>query len=218
MIEGIDISHLNDHIDIGKLPGKGFGFVWLKASQGLTYQDPAFQTYWKDCKEANMIHGCYHFFDPRFDGIQQAKNFLSRGVNFSLPRVLPPCVDVEDLVGKDEADTTKQNKWVADNWKLCLQRLHDFLGYVKDHTGKDCIIYTYNNYPKEYYPGAKFPNNGMWLSSLQSKCPVRYDTGKLPEFWQYTYRLNNTDLDGDYFMGTQEQLNELANIKPHLNN
>ncbi len=218
MIKGIDISHLNSKVDIADFKAKGFGFVWIKATQGLTYQDAAFQGYWKECKVAGMIHGAYHFFDPRVDGVAQAKNLLSRGINFSLPMVLPPCVDVEDLVvfgvgGRiDDKATAAANKWVATNWKLCLQRLNDFLGYVKQQTGKDCIIYTYNNYPKEYYAGTKFANNMMWISSLQKTCPVRYDTGKQPEFWQFTYRLNNTDLDGDYYMGTQEQLNALANI------
>jgi len=54
----------------------------------------------------------------------------------------------------------------------------------------------------------------MWLSSLQKNCPVRYDTAKQPLFWQWTYNWATTDMDGDYFMGTQEELNALANIKP----
>lgn len=218
MIQGIDISHNNDpKIDIQTLKNKGITFVWIKATQALTYQDPAFQDYWHACRANNMIHGAYHFFDPRVDGINQAKNFLSRGIDFTLPGVLPPCVDVEDLVGKDDAESAQLNKAIAENWKMCLNRLNDFLNYIKQQTGKDCIIYTYNNYPKEYYPGTKFPNNKMWLSSLltdtNTHCPVRYDTGKLPEFWQYTYRLNKSDLDGDYFIGTIDQLNELANVK-----
>lgn len=216
MIKGLDISHLNDHIDVPNMPAKGFGFAWFKATQGLTYQDPTFNAYWQSAKAIRgdkFAVGCYHFFDPRVDPIAQAKNFLSRGVDFTLPGVLPPCVDLEDLVGKDEADTAVQNKWVANNWQLALSRLQDFLNYVKTATGRDCIIYTYNNYPKEYFHGHGFPNNGMWLSSLQATCPNRYDTGKQPEFWQYTYRYNNSDLDGDYFTGTQEQLNNLANIK-----
>jgi|ERR1700744_121472 len=216
MIKGIDVSHNNDHINIAGLPAQGIGFVWLKASQGLTYQDPTFQQYWKDIKAVpnNAVkRGAYHFFDHRYDGVAQAKNYLSRGVDFTLPGVLPPCVDLEDLVGINAADTANINKWVADNWQLALQRFNDFLDYVKTTTGRDCIIYTYNNYPREYFHGHGFPNNELWLSSLQATCPKRYDTGKQPLFWQYTYRLNNTDLDGDYFTGSQQELNELTNIK-----
>lgn len=220
MIKGLDISHLNDGIDITKLPAQGFGFAWLKATQGLTIIDPVFQSNWnaaKPIRGGNFKIGGYCFFDPRLDGKAQAAYYLAQGFNFSLPGVLPPCVDVEDLVvfqdGKiNQALTNAANKWVADNWQLALQRLNDFLAYIKTNTGKDCVIYTYNNYPKEYFHGHGFPNNPMWISSLQATCPNRYDTGKQPEFWQYTYRYNNTDLDGDFFMGTQEQLNALGNI------
>jgi hypothetical protein len=52
----------------------------------------------------------------------------------------------------------------------------------------------------------------MWLSSLQATCPKRYDTGELPEFWQYTYNWKNTDMDGDYFTGDIAALNKLANV------
>lgn len=224
MICGIDISHLNDpKINIPFITAQDIGFVWIKATQALTFQDPTFQDYWHEIKSIpnnengeQVKRGGYHFFDPRVDGIAQAKNYLSRGIDFTLPGVLPPCIDIEDLVGINASDTVQINKWVATNWKVCLQCLNDFLGYVKQQTTKDCIIYTYNNYPKEYYPGAKFTNNRMWLSSLQANCPVRYDTNQLPDFWQNTYRFNDTDLDGDYFMGTQEQLNEMCNIKKAL--
>lgn len=227
MLKGIDISHLNSQINIPHLPAQGISFVFMKATQGLTMQDQAFQGYWHAIRaipgneKGELVKlGDYHFFNPMVDGVAQAKNYLSRGVNYSLPGVLPPVVDVEDLVGSDAADTAKLNAWVPKNWMTSLGRLNDFLAYVKEQTGKDCIIYTYNNYFREYFHGHAFPNNRMWLASLQTakqtNCPVRYDTGKLPDFWQYTWRLNNTDLDGDYFMGTQSELDELCNIKPQI--
>jgi lysozyme len=216
MVKGLDISHNNDpKINIAKYVSQGIDFIWIKATQGLTYQDPMFQTYWQEAKQfrgAQLKVGAYHFFDPQVDGITQAKNALSRGVNFSLPGVLPLCVDVEDLTSHTPGQAAILNKWVANNYTICLQRLQDFLGHVKEHTGKDCVIYTYNGYMREYYRSHPFPNNPMWLSSLQAACPVRYDTKKLPEMWQNTYRYNGTDLDGDFFTGTQQQLNTLANI------
>lgn len=221
MIPGIDISHINDpKIDISTLPSKGLGFAWIKATQGLSLLDPMFSTYWRNAKAirgANFKVGAYLFFDPRFDGVAQAKFYLSQGFDFSLPGVLPPAIDVEDLVvfqdGKiNQALTHAANKWVADNWQLSLQRLTDCINYIETETGKKCVIYTYNNYPKEYFHGHRFPNNYLWISSLQATCPNRYDTGKQPEFWQNTYRYGGSDVDGDFFTGTQEQLNQLANI------
>lgn len=217
MIKGVDRSHLNSNVALSSLYDKGIRFIFFKATQGATYRDRTFNDVWQEAKKiSGLCRGAYHFYDPRIDGVIQAKNFLSLGINFSSPGCLAPCVDVEDLVGHDDADTAKINKWVANNYKVAIQRLNDFLDYIKQETGRDCIIYTYNNYPKEYFRGHGFPKNPMWLSSLQSSCPVRYDTKKLPEFWQYTYRWNNgdtnTDMDGDYFTGTQEQLNKLANL------
>lgn len=213
MIPGVDRSHLNTPIKLSHLVDEGVKFVWFKATQGETYQDPVFNSSWQEAKSTNgLIRGAYHFYDPRIDGIVQAKNLLSRGINFSSPGCLPPCVDVEDLVGKDNAETKQLNQCVANNWLLAVQRLNDFLGYIQSATGKICIIYTYNNYPKEYFHGTKFPNNPMWLSSLQDSCPVRYDTGELPVFWQNSYGWEGTDMDGDYFTGAIDKLNKLANI------
>lgn len=216
MIHGVDRSHLNKPVRLASLADQGIGFIWFKATQGLTYQDPAFNASWKEIKGISgnlsgqlMKRGAYHFYDPRIDGIAQAKNFLSMGINFSTPGCLPPCVDVEDLTGSDAAAA---NRWVANNWELALSRLNNFLGYIKQQTGRDCIIYSYNGYMREYLHAHPFPDNGFWLSSLQATCPVRYDNGKLPQFWQHTYNWNGTDMDGNYFTGTEQELNTLANI------
>lgn len=214
-IKGVDRSHNNDPVALTNLVRQGVSFIFFKATQGLTYVDPAFDHSWKEAKGIpGLIRGAYHFFDGRFDGIAQAKHLLSQGIDFNAPGALPPVIDVEDLVGKNDTDSAKLNKWVADNRQIVLQRLHGFLDTVKADTGRDCIIYTYNNYMREYFHGIKFSNNPLWLSSLQSNAPLRYDTGLFPEFWQYTYRWNSTDMDGNYFIGSEDKLNILANINP----
>lgn len=210
MILGTDRSHWNAKVPLSDLVAKGVKFIWFKATQADIYEDPTFNSSWQEAKNtAGLIRGAYHFFDPRIDGIVQAQHYLSTGINFANAGCLPPCVDIEDLTGNDAAQA---NRWVAANYKIAIQRLNDFLGYIKDHTGKECIIYTYNNYPKEYFHGYGFPANPMWLSSLQATCPNRYDTGTLPDFWQWTYNWNGTDMDGNYFTGTQDDLNKLANL------
>lgn len=213
-IPGVDRSHLNDKVALSSLVEKGIKFIFFKGTQADTYVDPTFNAAWQEAKGlTGLCRGVYHFYDPRIDGIVQAKHFLSLGVDFNGAGCLPPVIDVEDLVAANEADTAALNKRVAENWELGLQRINDFLAYVKEQTGRDVIIYTYNNYPKEYYQGAKFPNNPMWLSSLQANCPARYDTGELPSFWQASYSFEKSDMDADYFTGTQSELNALANIK-----
>lgn len=210
MILGLDRSHNNAPVPLQSLVDKGIKFIWFKATQADTFRDPAFNASWQEAKKTpGLIRGAYHFYDPRVNGVAQAKNFLSFGVNFAAEGCLMPCVDVEDLTGKD---AKVANQWVADNWKLAISRLNDFLIHVKEATGRDCLIYTYNNYPKSYFHGYGFPNNPMWLSSLQATCPNRYDTGMQPLFWQNTYKWDGEDMDGDYFMGSMDELKKLANL------
>jgi len=213
MEHGIDRSHLNSKVALSELAAQGNKFCWFKGTQSNTFVDPTFNASWQEAKEIEgFARGVYHFFNPQVDGVVQAKHYLSLGVDFSGAGCLPPWIDVEDLTGATEDEAAHLNKWVADNWQLCLQRLNDFLAYVKEQTGRVCGIYTYNNYMREYYHGTRFTDNPMWLSSLQPNCPVRYDSWEQPIFWQNTYNWNGTDMDGDYFTGTQVDLNALANI------
>lgn len=220
MITGNDLSKRNDKVKLADLIKKGKQFAFCKATQADDFKDKAFDSYWAEAKPLrgpNFKIGPYMFFDPRVGGKSQANFFLSKGFNFKLPGVLPPTIDVEDLVvfnadgTINKAATDAANKWVANNWQLCLIRLKECIETLKIASDK-VIVYTYNNYMREYYHGAPLSDCLMWLSSLQPTCPKRYDTGQLPEFWQYSYRDGGSDLDGDYFTGTQEQLNALANI------
>ena len=214
MIPGVDRSHLNSPVSLASLAAKGIKFVFFKATQGDTFIDLAFAASWKEASETEGLHqGTFHFFNPQIDGIVQAKHYTSVVGDFSGRGCLPPFVDVEDLVGSNEADTVRLNKWVEDNWQVAIKRLQDFLNCVKTDTGRTCGIYSYNGYMRDTLHGVKFPDNPFWLSSIQATCPNRYDTGKLPEFWQYTYNWQNTDMDGNYFTGTQQQLDLMANIQ-----
>lgn len=219
MIPGLDRSHLNGKVPLSSLTAKGIQFIWFKVAQYSHGEDVVFNASWEEAKNTpKLMRGGYYFFDPHFDGVAQCKQFLSFNINFSAPGCMGGCVDVEDLVvfgknGKEDPVLTAQaNKWVEQNWELAVQRLKDFLAYYKQETGLDCFIYSYNNYLRETYHATPFPNNPMWISAIEANCPVRYDTGKLPTFWQNTYGWRGTDMDGDYFMGTQDELNTLANI------
>lgn len=218
MIPLVDRSHLNAPYPLAKLAEHGIAGCWFKVAQYITGEDKQFNASWQEAKKtSDFLRGGYYFFDPRYDGTVQAKQFLSFGINFTAPGCMGGCVDVEDLVvftdsKVDTVLTAAANKWVADNWQLGLQRLKDFLAYYKEQVGEDCTIYSYNGYMKEYYHSPQFSDNKMFISSLQPNCPKRYDTGNLPEYWQNTYNWNGTDMDGDFYTGTMDELRKLANI------
>jgi lysozyme len=209
---GIDISHLNDPVNISSLPSD-IAFVWIKATQGITFQDPTFQSYYQAVKALNNVQrGAYHFFNFQDDPIAQATNFLSRGVDFTLPGVLPPMLDLENQ------STAAIDQWVTDNAAQCVQNVNAWLDYVKQQTGKDAIIYTYKNYLIEYLGSASWPNNGLWLAAYQPGLPGLPPGYTTLNWWQYSEsgQLDGTttggSIDLDWFMGTQEELNALANM------
>jgi len=209
---GIDISDQNSTINISALPSD-IAFVWMKASEGETFQDPTFQNYYHEVKAlSNVARGAYHFFIFQDDPIAQAKNFLSRGVDFTLPGVLPPMLDLENQA------TDAEDQWVKDNAAECAQKVTDWLNYVKQETGRDAIIYTYKNYLIEYLDSASWPNNGLWLAAYQTNPPGLPPGYTAVNWWQYSQfgELDGTitggSIDLDWFMGTQEELNALANM------
>src|ERR1044072_249179 len=57
---GIDVSHWQGSINWGSVAGSN-RFVYMKATEGTTYRDPNFNSYYTGSYNAGMIRGAYHF-------------------------------------------------------------------------------------------------------------------------------------------------------------
>jgi GH25 family lysozyme M1 (1,4-beta-N-acetylmuramidase) len=211
MIRGTDISHWNDTINIAALPAD-IAFVSVKATQGATGQDPFFQTAYHALKNERpeIIRIPYHFFDWQADGVAQAKNVLSRGVNYTEPGTGPLMLDLE---GDGEVGI-----FVTQNKALCIQRVNDFIAYIQANCGRlELFIYSFDNFIKQNLGGHTWPGTIFWVSSFQST-PPPFLPGWPYKMWQYSEfgQLDGTVTGGNYdldqWMGTQQELNTLANI------
>lgn len=76
-VAGIDVSKHNGVIDYERVKKDDYQFVIIKASEGKTYQDPAFGRNYRDAREAGLMVGAYHFFRKNRTGQEQADNLLS---------------------------------------------------------------------------------------------------------------------------------------------
>jgi lysozyme len=214
MIQGIDLSHNNDAFNWANL-GPNIKFVFLKATQGVSYQDPMFQQNWANAKAHNLIHGAYHFLTFQDSAQNQANNFLSRFQpgNFKLPGVLPPVIDIEDQV------PASLNQYILDNPNDSIQLITDFINIIAQETGVEPIIYSYKNFFAEYLKNNSWPQCKIWLASYQLKAPGLPAGYSDFTFWQNSESgtvagaLTGGDVDEDVFNGTQQQLNALANIQ-----
>lgn len=91
-IVGIDVSHHNGLKSISTLPDS-IKFVYIKASQGKTFHDPAFnQNYNLFSQKAphKVAIGAYHFFEQEISADEQFKNLNSAigDKKFDLPVVV----------------------------------------------------------------------------------------------------------------------------------
>lgn len=207
MLKGIDISH-NNTVNWNFI-SPDIKFVYCKATEGVSFKDPAFNTYWQHLKKTTLFRGAYHFLHVNGSAQQQADNFLSRGVNWDAENCLPPMLDVEDMV------PASLNKNILADKPAFIQLVTDWLKIVSEATGRTPVIYSYKNFFKEYLNDHSWPQNPLWLASYQPKqpgLPVGYTKF---DFWQYSqYGKISGDIAGgefdlDYFNGTIEQLSKL---------
>jgi len=92
-IQGIDVSHHQNHIDWAALPAQGVDFAYIKATEGGDHRDRLFHANWQGAHAAGIARGAYHFFTLCRPGGEQAMNFA--GTVPREPNLLPPAVDLE---------------------------------------------------------------------------------------------------------------------------
>ena len=216
MIKGFDCSH-NNPVNQGTC-SIYFKFCFLKGAQGATIHDPAFQTQWKAAKSAGRLVGVYDFWVAQADPQMQADNFLNRGVDWSESGVLPPVIDIENQVGATPALSAQMDKYILANKTKCRDNALQLLELTATRTGRIPIVYCSPNFLNEYLgDSVSFSKYGLWISGYQDHIPHLPKGCTEALFWQYSEdgkqdsTLHGGDLDLDYFMGTQQQLNTLAN-------
>lgn len=213
MIRGIDISDNNGNMNIGALP-HDIAFVALKAGGGLTQLDPDFQIWYHQLRDTRpeIVRICYDFFDWYSDGATQANHILTRGVNFKETGTGPLMLDLEADSG------SAVESFIIKNRALCIQRVNDFITTLLAsplYSRKDLIIYSNDDFIKNVICHT-WPNTIFWIASYQDD-PPPFINGWHFSFWQYsefgkvTGETTGGYYDLDQFMGTQAELDALAN-------
>ncbi|WP_033009493.1 glycoside hydrolase family 25 protein, partial [Xanthomonas vasicola] len=120
--KGIDISHKNGEIDFDKVAGADIDYVFMKATEGGTFQDPSYGGYREDAMSAGMVVGTYHYFRGSSSTPEEQRDNIVAVLNengFDASREYF-AVDVE-LAGNE--DVTPE--LMADNLYTLLQLLED---------------------------------------------------------------------------------------------
>tara|TARA_R110002126_G_scaffold291771_1_gene457527 strand:+ start:6450 stop:7121 length:672 start_codon:yes stop_codon:yes gene_type:complete len=189
-IKGVDISHWNEVSSWSKLK-PNINFVIIKATQGSSYTDPKFNSYWESSKKNNITRGAYHFFQP---GISAEKQFSNFKKNVKLSKGdLPPVLDVEDKL----ADMDEVNKW---------------LELAEKHYGVRPIIYSDYLFFKVFMDG-KVKDYKLWLH-IDEKYNLQPSFNNHDcNMWQYSHKGKlpgiKGDVDLDYFLDNQSTFKQM---------
>lgn len=191
-VAGIDVSKHNGDIDYEKVAADDYQFVFIKASEGKTYKDEAFDRNYREAREAGLKVGAYHFFRKNRTGREQADNMLEaiKGKPLDLPLV----IDLEDDWGNG-ATTSRET---------AISRVIEMMNILNDK-GYQVMIYTNLNGYEKYYTNM-LVDCDLWLCSFTSPDLLP----DLPHrFQQYSHegvvQGVNGDVDLNVFRGSKRE-------------
>lgn len=198
---GTDISRHQGKIQWDKLANFRFNghkieFVFIKATEGESWEDRQFNYNWKMAKFHQILRGAYHFYLPKVHSVKQMKNFTS--VVKMEKGDLPPVLDVEV---ESSLSKSTYRKGVLN----CLKIMEETYG-VKP------IIYTNQKLYRSYLKHKSFEDYQFWISRLKST-PPKIDHW---QFWQFTYEavIEGTFeyVDMNVFNGSKEELLKIRKL------
>ncbi|MBL0356725.1 MAG: glycoside hydrolase family 25 protein [Chitinophagaceae bacterium] len=170
-IHGIDVSRYQSSINwedvrTMQIENISIGFCFIKATEGSDDVDGRFKRNWRSAKEAGIIRGAYHFFNPYRGGKAQAQNFISE-VKLQAGD-MPPVLDVEQagILSKE----------------LLQQRVGEWLTLVEQKYKVKPIIYAGADFYAKYLAG-KFDDYPLWVAHYLARNKPRVKRNWI--FWQH---------------------------------
>jgi lysozyme len=203
-LSGIDVSHFQNQIDWRQVRKVGVSFAFVKATEGQTVTDRAFEKNWKSTRALGIRRGAYHFFRPEFDPETQAKHFLK--VLGDDPGELPPALDVE-VLGNVSADGV-------------VERANRWMQLVKARLKRIPILYTGSAFWRMTLKNsAALAENPLWIAHYTSgPKPLVPNAWPKWTFWQFSQQGKvpgiSGDVDLDAFNGSEADLDAFCFRKP----
>jgi GH25 family lysozyme M1 (1,4-beta-N-acetylmuramidase) len=197
---GLDISHWNGEVAMKKAAASGIRFIYLKASQGVSFVDSMYTTNVQRARRHGIVTGAYHFFDYTVDGLAQAQHYLSvLATDPGSSTDLPPAVDVECHQALGRADRA-----------YAREQLREFVNEMYRVTGRYVVIYASAHMWRQVIGNdTTFRRNPLWVACWGCEPPIIPAGWTSWTFWQYGVGeipgLNRV-LDGDVYNGNRTSL------------
>jgi GH25 family lysozyme M1 (1,4-beta-N-acetylmuramidase) len=193
LVYGIDVSHHNGAINWTKVKQAEppVAFVYIKATQGIGYKDPAAAANANGAKMAGIKSGYYHFaslnnaVDIANDATNEANWFDS--TLKTLPAAdLMPVLDIE--TNEKQLNTQQVQLWISS----FLERMK-VLGYAT------VLLYSYKPFFDDNLPANHpFGEIPLWLAQYRNVAAPALPHGWTKyTIWQYSAKGKVNGVDGD---------------------
>lgn len=176
-LEGIDVSGHQPVVDFKRVRAAGISFVYVKATEGVSFTDKKAASHGKGARDAGLELGAYHYLRVRRgaqDAAKQAGEFLR--VYRAIGCTLIPAIDVE--TDGNEGRTHAEY----------LEAVRQARVVLEDALGMAPFIYTYPG----FWAGAgalRAANDlaacPLWIASYTKRGPTIPPPWTAATMWQY---------------------------------
>ena len=148
-MKGIDISNNNGSINFNGVKNSGVECIYIKATEGTTFQDSYKSAFYGGAKSIGAKVGFYHFLVGTSAPESQAENFYSQIKGYD--NDLVPMLDVE-------VNFNGLNEYIA-----------RFVAKFKQLSNMEIGIYTYTSFLNEHIDVNRFKSLKLWEANYNNK-------------------------------------------------
>ena len=160
---GIDVSKYQGTVNWAKVAKDStIKFVYIKATEGTSIQDPMYRTNITKAKKAGLLVGSYHLYSSKTTAYQQMGNI--RKVIKKSEQDLVPVLDIEG----------------HHSGRLYMERVDKLLELMEREYGVKPIIYTSEQVYKQHFAGKKYAKYHIFIANYRGYPTTRFT------LWQYT--------------------------------
>lgn len=187
---GIDVSKFQGKINWTKVAkDSSVKFVYIKATEGTSIQDPYYKTNISKAKKAGLLVGSYHLYSSKTTAYQQMANFKKMAKKSE--QDLVPVLDIEG----------------HHSGRLYMERVDKLLELMEKEYGVKPMIYTSEKVYKLHFSGKKYRNYHIFIANYRRTPSVRYT------LWQYTETGHISGISGCVDFSKFDRNHSLSDIK-----
>ena len=187
---GIDVSKYQGTINWTKVAKDStIKFVYVKATEGASIQDPMYRTNITKAKKAGLLVGSYHLYSSKTTAYQQMANI--RKMVKKSEQDLVPVLDIEG----------------HHSGRLYMERVDKLLELMENEYGVKPIIYTSEKVYKTHFAGKKYAKYHIFIANYRGYPTTRFT------LWQYTETGHVSGISGYVDISKFNRNHSLSEIK-----